>query len=94
MPLSQYALFTEDAIRNNSPSIEELRGQDPSEEIVDGEVVEQEPGTVLDVLYVQMLSNGQAEAVVVYIGEDFGLPYDAFATLFEEVDGRWLLDTP
>lgn len=94
MPLSQYALFTEDAIRNNSPSIEELRGQDPSDEIVDGEVVEQEPGTVLDVLYVQMLSNGQAEAVVVYTGEDFGLPYDAFATLFEEVDGRWLLDTP
>jgi len=88
MPLSQYALFTEDAIVNNSPTVEELRGEDPNGEIVDGEVVEQAPGTVLDVLYVQSLSNGQVQAVVIFTGESSGLPFDAFAMLFEQVDGR------
>ena len=89
MPLSQYALFTEDAIRNNSVSVEELRG-----ELREGEVTEDDgPGRVLDVLNIQMLSNGQAVAVVVFAGES-ALPLDAYAMYFEEVDGRWLLDTP
>jgi hypothetical protein len=94
MPLSQYALFTEDAIVNNSPTVEELRGENTDLEIVDGEVVEQAPGTVLDVLYVQSLSNGQVQAVVIFTGESSGLPFDALAMLFEQVDGRWLFDTP
>ena len=89
MPLSQYALYTEDAIINNAPTVEELRG-----ELREGEVVESRgPGRNLDVLYVQTLSNGQVAAVVVYSGE-MELPFDAFATYFEEVDGHWLFDVP
>jgi len=92
MPLHSYALVTDDLIANNEPTVEELRGQDPTDEIVDGEVVERGPIAVVDVIYVQMLSNGKVEAVVVADTPESPGPFEAYAFIFENVDGRWLLD--
>lgn len=92
MPLHRFALVTDDLIANNPPSIEELRGEDPTDEVVDGEVIEQGPTALLDVVQVQMLSNGQAVAVVLADSTDRPMPVEAYAFYFEEVDGRWLLD--
>ena len=85
LPLSVYALWTDGFIAESSVDESDFNPED--EGFHDSGRL-----SLIDVLSVQVLSDGHATAVVVSDSADIALPVEAFAFYFEEVDGRWLLD--
>ena len=82
MPLSSYALYTDDFL------IDQVDGDQVRNPVEDEETP---PATLMDIVYVQELSDGHVYAVVVVTAED-NPPIQAVGVYFEEVNGRWLMD--
>ena len=84
MPLSAWALYTDDFLVNQ---IDGDQIRNPMDD-------EEPPATLLDVTSVWMLSDGHAFAVAVVKAEDTeeGPPIQGAGLYFAEVEGRWLID--